>query len=56
MEVNVTAIWHLCQLFRDALIADGGGSIVNVASMLGHVGSTPIKQASYCASKGAVST
>jgi NAD(P)-dependent dehydrogenase (short-subunit alcohol dehydrogenase family) len=54
MEVNVTAIWHLCKLFRDALVADGGGSIVNVASMLGHVGSTPVKQASYCASKGAV--
>ena len=54
MEVNVTAIWHLCKLFRAALVADGGGSIVNVASMLGHVGSTPVKQASYCASKGAV--
>ena len=54
MEVNVTAIWHLCKLARDALIADGGGSVVNVASMLGHVGSTPVKQAAYCASKGAV--
>ena len=54
MEVNVTAIWHLCKLARDALIADGGGSVVNIASMLGHVGSTPVKQAAYCASKGAV--
>ena len=54
MEINVNAIWHLCKLFRSVLIADGGGSIVNVASMLGHVGSTPVKQASYCASKGAV--
>jgi NAD(P)-dependent dehydrogenase (short-subunit alcohol dehydrogenase family) len=54
MEVNVTAIWHLCQLLVKPLAADGGGSIVNVASMLGHVGSTPVKQASYCASKGAV--
>ena len=27
---------------------------MNVASMLGQVGSTPVKQASYCASKGAV--
>ena len=54
MEVNVTAIFHLCKLGRDALIADGGGSIVNIASMLGHVGSTPVKQAAYCASKGAV--
>jgi NAD(P)-dependent dehydrogenase (short-subunit alcohol dehydrogenase family) len=54
IEVNVTAVWHLCKLARDALIADGGGSIVNIASMLGHVGSTPIKQAAYCTSKGAV--
>jgi NAD(P)-dependent dehydrogenase (short-subunit alcohol dehydrogenase family) len=36
------------------MIANGGGSIVNIASILGHVGSTPIKQAHYCASKGAV--
>lgn len=54
MEVNVTAAWHLCKLARTALIDDGGGSIVNVASMLGHVGSTPVRQASYCASKGAM--
>jgi len=54
MEVNVTAIWHLCQLLAKPLAADGGGSIVNISSMLGHVGSTPVKQASYCASKGAV--
>ncbi|MGI9028447.1 MAG: SDR family NAD(P)-dependent oxidoreductase [Ilumatobacteraceae bacterium] len=54
MEVNVTASWHLAKLARDALIAAGSGAIVNVASMLGQVGSTPVKQASYCASKGAV--
>lgn len=54
MDLNVTALWHLCKLAASALIADGGGSIVNVASMLGHVGSTPVKQSSYCASKGAV--
>jgi NAD(P)-dependent dehydrogenase (short-subunit alcohol dehydrogenase family) len=54
MEVNVTAIWHLSKLCAPAMIERGRGSIVNVASMLGHVGSTPIKQADYCASKGAV--
>ena len=54
MEVNVTAIWHLCNLVSPGMIANGGGSIVNVASMLGHVGSAPVKQAHYCASKGAV--
>jgi NAD(P)-dependent dehydrogenase (short-subunit alcohol dehydrogenase family) len=54
MEVNVTAIWHLSKLCAPGMIERGRGSIVNIASMLGHVGSTPIKQAHYCASKGAV--
>jgi NAD(P)-dependent dehydrogenase (short-subunit alcohol dehydrogenase family) len=54
MEINVTALWHLSKLCVPSMIAEGGGAIVNVASMLGHVGSTPVKQAHYCASKGAV--
>ena len=54
MELNVTAIWHLSKVVAPSMIAAGGGSIVNVASMLGHVGATPVKQAHYCASKGAV--
>lgn len=54
MEVNVTAVWHLSKLCAPSMIERGRGSIVNIASMLGHVGSTPVKQAHYCASKGAV--
>ena len=54
MELNVTAVWHLSKLFAPGMIAAGGGSIINVASMLGHVASSPVKQAHYCASKGAV--
>lgn len=54
MEVNVTSVWHLSKLCAPGMIAAGGGSIINIASMLGHVGSTPVKQANYCASKGAV--
>jgi NAD(P)-dependent dehydrogenase (short-subunit alcohol dehydrogenase family) len=54
MEVNVTAVWHLSKLSAPSMIERGGGAIVNIASMLGHVGSTPVKQAHYCASKGAV--
>ena len=54
MELNVTAVWHLSKLCSPSMIANGGGSIVNIASMLGHVGATPVKQAHYCASKGAV--
>ena len=54
MEVNVTAVWHLSKLCGESMVAAGSGSIINVASMLGHVASAPIKQAHYCASKGAV--
>ncbi len=54
MNVNTTAVWHLAKLCVPHMIDRGSGSIVNVASMLGHVGSAPSKQANYCASKGAV--
>lgn len=54
MELNVTALWHLSKLCGESMVAAGSGSIINVASMLGHVASTPVKQAHYCASKGAV--
>jgi NAD(P)-dependent dehydrogenase (short-subunit alcohol dehydrogenase family) len=47
-------VWHLSKLCAPAMIAAGGGCIVNVASMLGHVAASPVKQAHYCASKGAV--
>lgn len=54
MELNVTALWHLSKLLAPGMIAAGGGSIINIASMLGHVAASPVKQAHYCASKGAV--
>ncbi len=54
MEVNTTAVWHLSKLAAESMKANAYGSIVNVASMLGVVGATPVKQANYCASKGAV--
>ena len=54
MEVNVTAVWHLSKLAGAHMVAQRSGAIVNIASMLGFIGSTPIKQAHYCASKGAV--
>ena len=54
MELNVTAVWHLAKLCTPSMIAAGGGSIVNIGSMLGHVAAAPVKQAHYCASKGAI--
>jgi NAD(P)-dependent dehydrogenase (short-subunit alcohol dehydrogenase family) len=54
MELNVTALWHLSKLAGGHMVPKGSGAIVNVASILGLVGSAPIKQAHYSASKGAV--
>jgi NAD(P)-dependent dehydrogenase (short-subunit alcohol dehydrogenase family) len=54
VEVNLNGVFLLSQLAGGHMLERGSGSIVNVASMLGLVASAPIKQASYCASKGAV--
>jgi NAD(P)-dependent dehydrogenase (short-subunit alcohol dehydrogenase family) len=54
VDINLNATFLLCQLAFELMVASGGGSIVNLASVLGLVGGTPVKQAGYCASKGAV--
>lgn len=54
MEVNTTAIWHLCKLAGESMVANKSGAIINIASILGMVAGTPVKQANYAASKGAV--
>ncbi|HWJ62272.1 MAG TPA: SDR family oxidoreductase [Acidimicrobiales bacterium] len=52
LAVNLTAPFLLCQQAFEPMVASGGGAIVNVSSILGFVGGTPVKQAGYCASKG----
>jgi len=54
VDVNLTGVFVLSQLAARHMLEQGSGSIVNIASILGLVGSAPIKQASYCATKGAV--
>ena len=54
VDVNLSALFLLCQLAGRHMIERGHGVIVNLGSVLGQVASAPIKQASYCASKGAV--
>ncbi|MCB1248079.1 MAG: SDR family oxidoreductase [Acidimicrobiales bacterium] len=54
VDVNLTSLFALSQLAGRQMIAQGHGSIINIASILGLVASAPIKQASYTASKGAV--
>ena len=53
MEVNVKGVFLACKHGIPAMLASGGGSIINVASFVAHMGAaTP--QIAYTASKGAV--
>ena len=53
MDVNVKGVWLCCKHGVPALRDSGGGSIVNVASFVAHMGAaTP--QLAYTTSKGAV--
>jgi NAD(P)-dependent dehydrogenase (short-subunit alcohol dehydrogenase family) len=54
VNVNLTGLFALTQLVARHMLERGSGSIVNISSMLGSVGSAPIKEASYIATKGAV--
>ncbi len=52
-DLNVHAITHMLQAFLPAMITQGGGAIVNMASVAGAVIGVGNRYA-YCASKGAV--
>ena len=52
MTVNVKSVYLGCKYVIPHMIAQGGGVIINTASVAGMVGI--VKRASYCASKGAV--
>jgi NAD(P)-dependent dehydrogenase (short-subunit alcohol dehydrogenase family) len=54
LAINLVAPFHLSQLAARHMLAAGSGSIVNIASILGLVASAPMKDVTYCASKGAV--
>jgi NAD(P)-dependent dehydrogenase (short-subunit alcohol dehydrogenase family) len=52
MDINVRALFMLCQAVGRHMIERGAGSIVNISSQAGAV-ALPLR-AAYCASKGAV--
>ncbi len=54
LDVNLTGVFLCAQSAGRAMLKQGRGSIVNVASILGLVGSGQIPQASYAAAKGGV--
>ncbi len=54
--VNIRGVFLTCQAFGRELLARGGGSIVNIASMSGNaIVNFPQKQSAYNSSKAAVS-
>jgi NAD(P)-dependent dehydrogenase (short-subunit alcohol dehydrogenase family) len=51
LQLNLVAPFRLAQQAFPHMVAGGGGSIVNISSVSGHVGVPGIPQASYAASK-----
>ena len=52
-DLNVTAMYRMIRAFLPGMLAAGGGSIINMASVASSVKGVPNRFA-YCASKGAV--
>ena len=52
LAVNLSALFHTCRAVLPAMIENGGGVIVNVASVAAVVGVA--RRAAYCASKAGV--
>jgi NAD(P)-dependent dehydrogenase (short-subunit alcohol dehydrogenase family) len=55
LELNLVAPFRLSQAVFHHLVAAGGGAIVHISSISGHVGVPGIPQASYAASKAGLS-
>jgi NAD(P)-dependent dehydrogenase (short-subunit alcohol dehydrogenase family) len=55
LDINLTGVFACAQAAARAMIAAGkGGSIINLASILGHGASEPVPASAYAATKGAV--
>jgi len=52
LELNLNAVFHLCQLAGKQMLKQGSGKIINIASLTSFLGG--ILVAPYAASKGAV--
>ena len=54
MAINLDAVFYGCQAVFETMRKQGKGSIINTASMSGHIVNIPQRQASYNTSKAAV--
>lgn len=52
LEINLTALFLYCQLAANTMIPNGGGKIINIASMQSFIGGVTIP--AYAAAKGGV--
>lgn len=52
LEVNLTAVFDLCQMAGRVMLAEGHGKIVNIASLLSYFGGFTVP--AYAASKGGI--
>lgn len=52
IDVNLTGVFLCCRTFGRRMLVNGGGSIINITSIAGHVGLA--RTAAYCAAKGGV--
>lgn len=53
-DVNVNGLFHACQAEARAMIRNGGGAIVNIASISATIANRGLTQAQYNSSKAAV--
>lgn len=54
LKVNVTSAFNLCKLVSKLMIKQGGGSMINMTSVVGHTGNAG--QSMYSATKGALNS
>lgn len=54
IALNLTAPFALTQLCGRAMVEQGSGSVINIASILGLGSGAPVSQPSYAASKGGI--
>ncbi len=54
IDVNLSALFHCSLLAARSMRNRGGGRIINIASIFGHLGSSLFRVSAYAASKGGV--
>lgn len=54
IDINLTGVWNSCKAEAELMVENGGGSIINIASMSGIIVNRGLEQAHYNSSKAGV--